>query len=151
MAFVSELQLGFGHTAASNIGQRFAEVIKHIFQREFQARLVPFEAAQPDGPIKRWLERRRALPTPESGTQHARAHTAMIYTDDMMCMCIGSERTLLMLRTWIWTINMVATKMADPIKRQLGCSALAWGAKLYSNLGVAVTTQDKLIKTKTWL
>jgi hypothetical protein len=147
---VVEEVLGFGHFAASNVAQRWAHAKRDMLQARLQQPMKELDekaaASSPD--LKKWLQERTSLPEPLIGKTEARLHTMHIYTDDVVGGSVGVERTVLYLRHWVRLVRDMRTYMAIPQKRQVGTSAKVWGAKVFSDLGLAVTPTDKLLRAE---
>ena len=94
--FVAEYRLGFGIAINSNVCQRLANFILHVFMQQFrheESLLQPEEAPC----VQNWLRTRRKLGE-TTGRWEDTLFCAHIYTDDPIFMVIGVQRTLRALR-----------------------------------------------------
>ena len=141
--FAYDTVLGFGVKMASNIAQRFADLIAQIFRRK----LAPVVAAiahklcQQSSEFAGWWEHRKAL-----GTEQAFLTAFFMYTDDPIILCLGPVMTYEALKCWSWVCRSSGAMMAIPEKRTLGTSALWIGIQFFASLGLAVVPAQKVLR-----
>lgn len=93
----TELAMSMGVTPASNIAQRFANVLANLILERFDAldapTLAALERAQPSGSAgHNWFTARHAL-TAKLDAPCNRLHTGHIYTDDGVMGALAADRT----------------------------------------------------------
>lgn len=101
---IVEHVLGFGLVFASNIAQRFANAVIHIFLKEFDRLDAPFLGAERGlhPVLDAWLSHRESLAchAPERGHNQARLLTAAFYTDDLFSLVLGTARAVRAKEAW---------------------------------------------------
>jgi hypothetical protein len=142
-AFGFDTVLGFGIKMASNIAQRFADFIVHIFKQKLQPvaeRLAATWCAK-SPTLARWWAHRESL-----GTDQASLFSVLMYTDDPCFLCVGADMTFEALKCWHWLTSSLNTPMAVPDKRSLGTSAVWIGVQFFSDLGVCTLPTQKVLR-----
>lgn len=142
--FIAEYRLGFGITINSNICQRLANFIIHLFTQEFRTEDEQYHHQEPEC-VKEWLHHRRGL-----GQVTGRAEDTLfrthIYTDDPIFVVIGVQRTIRALRMWRKITQRFRFIMAIPEKRRVG-TMVKWLGFLPSPMhGLIVVQRNKLLR-----
>ena len=145
LIYASERSLGFGSTRSSNYAQRHSNLLIEVATRRALAGDRQIRHRSGNAHVRRWLERRRAL-SKRTGRVEDRGFTLWCYTDDQIAGVVGAEATLHVLKVWTELVNEAGLWMAIPKKRQVGTCAVWLGVLLFSVLGVAVVTLDKLLR-----
>ena len=145
LVIVSEMRLGFGLSASSNIAQRFSDAIIGVFRRRFDAEEDELFALETDPARVAWLARRAAL-SAVTGRNERRLYAVHMYTDDPVFVVVGTDRLVRALRCWHGVTRDLGLKMAIARKRQLG-SSLRWlGLDLHLPLGLLVVPPAKRLR-----
>lgn len=141
--FKNESRMGFGLVHASNVAQRFANAVVHIFLREFEKVDRPYlekECAQ-HPLLREWILRRRCLPPGDFG--QARLIAAAFYTDDLLCFVLGESRFARAISVWFDVTRRLGLACSAPEKR-VGGVIVPWCGLIYTTLlGGAAITADK--------
>ena len=145
LIYASERSLGFGSTRSSNYAQRHSNLLVEVASRRALAGDRQIRLQGGNAHVHRWMERRRAL-SKRTGRAEDRGYTMWCYTDDQIAGVVGAEATLHLLRVWTELVNEAGLWMAIPKKRQVGTCAVWLGVLIFSVLGVAVVTLDKLLR-----
>ena len=139
--FVSELRLGFGVSAASNVCQRFAHALAEIFRAAFDREESALLAGESNAERRRHLDGRSAL-----GPGQCRLYELSIYTDDPFLACVGVDRLRRALKLWHRIMNAVGLTLAVPAKRQCGAE-LSWlGVEFLLTAGVHFVPDNKRVR-----
>jgi hypothetical protein len=135
--FATEYIMTFGLRPASNIAQRFADSILHLFRIRMDAEDAPHLALlRKEYPgFDAWCKRRRG---------QIRLYAAFIYTDDPLFLAISPERMARVLKVWTTLCVDLGLMMAIPEKRQCGTHVLWLGAGISATLGLAWVPLPKL-------
>lgn len=143
VSFAFDRVLGFGIKMASNIAQRFADLLVHIFN----AKMGPIvqkavdQLCQRSSLVAEWWSDRLSL-----GAGQAILCAMLMYCDDPCIMCVGADMTHEALKAWTWMSAESHTMMAIHEKRSLGLSAKWIGIKFFTALGLAVVTAQKVLR-----
>ena len=135
--------LGFGIKMASNIAQRFADLMVFILKQRLQPAMTAVAATlcAKSTEFAAWWKHRQAL-----GEGQALLFSVLCYTDDPCFLCLGPDMTHQVLKGWHWLTSSAGTMMAIVEKRTLGTSAYWIGIKFYAALGISVVTQQKALR-----
>ena len=151
-------RLGFGGSPNSNVGQRVANMFCVVFCW-FMNRLDGPHHSSAHPMVQQWLTERRSL-TPAamqrskspdwSGKieycRQDRRYTADMFTDDFLCLCLGSgtaARAIMAL--YLTSINM-GLILAGMRKAIIGTSMRHIGASFFFMLGITAIPQDKVLR-----
>ena len=143
VTFAYDTVLGFGVKMASNIAQRFADLLVIIFRRK----LAPFMQALAarkcavSAEFTQWWEHREQL-----GDSQAVLFSMFMYCDDPCIMSVGADMTHEVLKVWTWLARSSNTMMAICEKRSFGLSAQWIGVRFFTSLGAAVVTAQKVMR-----
>jgi len=140
--FVSELRLGFGMSASSNICQRFAHALAEIFRVAFDREEDELFTAETDPVRREFVAARRGL-----GHGQHRLYEISIYTDDPFFACVGVERLIRAMRLWHRIITSVGLELAAPAKRQCGAELRWLGFEFLLTAGVQFVSTGKRLRT----
>ena len=147
VSFAYDKVLGFGIKMASNIAQRFADFLVHIFKQQM-APVVEAAAkklSKQSDTFARWWDDRLKL-----GSWQAVLVVMLMYCscDDPIIICVGADMTYEALKVWTWMSKQGNTMMAIPEKRSLGLSAKWIGVKFFVSLGLGmgVVTAQKVLR-----
>jgi hypothetical protein len=133
VSFAYDKVLGFGIKMASNIAQRFADFLVHIF-KQTMAPVVEAAAkklSKQSSTFAKWWDERLKL-----GSWQAVLVVMLMYCDDPIIICVGADMTYEALKVWTWMSKQGNTMMAIPEKRSLGLSAKWIGVKFFVSLGL---------------
>ena len=144
--FAYDRVLGFGLKMASNIAQRFADFLVHVFKKAVKPVMeqIAERLCQSNAKFKDWWASRSAL-----GEWQATLVTMLMYCDDPIIICVGAEMTHRALKVWDWMAKSGNTMMAIPEKRTLGMAAKWIGIKFFVALGVSAVTAQKVLRAFT--
>lgn len=119
VSFAYDTVLGFGIKLASNIAQRFADFLVHIFKRIVApaVELAASKFCKENKLFAEWWQQRLAL-----GQAQAVRVTMLMYCDDPIILCCGTDLTHEALKAWTYMTTKGSTMMAIPEKRSLGLS-----------------------------
>ena len=145
LIYASERSLGFGSTRSSNYAQRHSNLLVEVASRRALTGDRQIRMRSRNAHVHRWMERRRAL-SKRTGRVEDRGFTMWCYTDDQIAGVVGAEATLHLLQVWTELVNEAGLWMAIPKKRQVGTWAVWLGVLIFSVMGVAVVTLDKLLR-----
>jgi len=156
LVFVSEKVLGFGCHAASNIAQRFSEMLLWMYRRRMTAADAenlcedcdprPAFAAWRASRLKVQAKRdRHRAPSPHRLSE-LRLHAEHMFTDDAYFITVGVQRTLLSVDIWTELVNEMNLIMAIPEKQFLGTWAPWLGLNFYTALGLITIPQPKMLR-----
>ena len=149
LATIVEHVLGYGLVFASNIAQRFANAVTHIFLKEFDRLDAPFlESDRARLPVlDAWLTHREALSchAPEAGHNQARLLTAAFYTDDLFSLVAGAARAVRAKEAWFTVTRTLNLLTAEPRKRLTGSRITHCGIDYLPSLGLVVIPQSKTL------
>ena len=143
VSFAYDKVLGFGIKMASNIAQRFADFLVHIFKQQM-APVVEAAAkklSKQSSTFAKWWDDRLKL-----GSWQAVLVVMLMYCDDPIIICVGADMTYEALKVWTWMSKQGNTMMAIPEKRSLGLSAKWIGVKFFVSLGLGVVTAQKVLR-----
>ena len=152
---INERTLGFGARPASNIGQRFAWALISIFKRFFaieeatlldsitDPRRVGTSAA---AERRRWREQRRLVGVDSGNSSESDLFAASMYTDDVICLTVGAERTYRALRTWHVITTKARLRTAPLCKLELGVFVTYLGFVIHAALRAAYVTEEKRLR-----
>ena len=139
--FASEYVLAMGLFQASNVAQRAAHAIVHLFHTK--AREIEheegFTAAE-----QQWLTPRESIA--HSVESHSRLWSMSMYTDDTFTLTIGIPRTVRLIKAWHWVTRSMNLLMAIPEKRHLGTHIYSLGAHLFVAEMVMVIPTQKILR-----
>ena len=140
-SFVSELRLGFGVSAASNVCQRFAHALAEIFRAAFDQEEEAILQSETDEKRREYLQQRRRL-----GPKQCRLYEISIYTDDPFFACVGIDRLVRALRLWHRIMDDIKLELAVVAKRQCGAE-LSWlGVQFLLTAGAHFITPNKRMR-----
>ena len=148
-SFAFDTMLGFGIKMASNVAQRFADLLVHIFRRALkpamQEAIAVFSRKSPK--FAEWAAARRKLDgsSPWDWCHDALCHMFM-YCDDPCILCVGPDMAFEALKVWTWMSKEGRTMMAIPEKRSFGLAGKWIGVKFFSALGVGSLTAQKAMR-----
>ena len=145
LVYVNERVLGFGTLRSSNYAQRHTNLLMEVHQRRALADDRRISYGHRSSRLRRLLARRRALGE-RTGQPEDRRFTNHCYTDDCIFAVIGEEGTISALRTWRSICRELNLLMAIPKKREIGTMVIWLGILIFSMLGVAVVTTEKLMR-----
>ena len=139
--FVSELRLGFGASAASNVCQRFAHALAEIFRAAFDKEDETFLQSETNEKRCAYLHQRRHL-----GPNQCRLYEISIYTDDPFFACVGIDRLVRALQLWHRIMDDIKLELAVVAKRQCGAE-LSWlGVQFLLTAGAHFITPNKRLR-----
>ena len=143
ISFAFDTVLGFGIKMASNIAQRFADFIVHIFKTKLKPVMdaVAQKLALLHPVFGEWWSHRCSL-----GEGQAVLAAMLMYCDDPCILCVGADMTYEVLKLWTWITQSANTMMAIPEKRTLGISAKWIGIKFFTSFGLAVVPAQKVLR-----
>jgi hypothetical protein len=157
VVFVSELRIGFGAFASSNIAQRFSNAYTSWILEEFdRLEVEAFRHASPAW--QRWVETRRPLeakcrterkPRPGEAppdSVQTRLATIHMYQDDPVYIVVGVARALRLLVAAQTVTESIGLEMADASKRQMGTQATWIGVVVLIAFGWVVVPRAKLLR-----
>ena len=139
--FVSELRLGFGVSAASNVCQRFAHALAEIFREAFDREEEALFHTETDTARREYLQARRSL-----GPGQCRLYELAIYTDDPFFACAGVDRLTRALRLWHKIMDIAGLALAVPAKRQCGAELCWLGVEFVLTAGVHFVPHNKRLR-----
>ena len=142
--FVAEYRLGFGIAINSNICQRLANFIVHVFLSEFRQAEEQYLANEPLC-VRQWVARRRSL-SQQTGRFEDTLFRVHIYTDDPIFIVVGAERTVRALRLWRAITTRFKLLMAVPQKRRIGTMVKWLGFLPCPMHGIIVAERNKLLR-----
>ena len=161
LVFVSEMRLGFGSYASSNIAQRFSNALVGWVLQEFDRLEAEALDKEPeDSPWRRWVARRQPLEAKCRRERPKRRGRALsdctqtrlayihMYTDDPLAGVVGVERAMRLLRAWRTVTGGIRVTMAGADKRQIGAHAEWIGVIILIGIGLVVIPRDKLIRAR---
>ncbi len=139
--FVSELRLGFGVSAASNVCQRFAHALAEIFRAAFDAEEEAILLSETNEIRREYLRQRRDL-----GPKQCRLYEISIYTDDPFFACVGINRLVRALKLWHRITDDIRLELAVVAKRQCGAE-LSWlGVQFLLTAGAHFIAPNKRLR-----
>ena len=126
--FAYDTVLGFGIEMASNVAQRFADFLVHIFRQtlkpEMDKLIDGYREQSPD--FDRWVMSRQevaeASDNRASWLQSAIFHMFM-YCDDPCVLCMGPDMAYAALKVWNWMAKRVALSWPSPRRGLSACAA----------------------------
>ena len=146
LRFVVEYMISFGIVCSSNFAQRFSLLVLALFEAE----LLLLVAGEANAELTRelecfeaWLAARRAA----LGDEHARLHTAKMYTDDAALAAASVELFILLLRAWSRTTRKLNLRMAIALKRYVGASLIWLGVGFAATAGLIFIPRSKVMRT----
>jgi site-specific DNA-cytosine methylase len=146
---IVEHVLGYGLVFASNVAQRFANAVTHIFLKEFDRLDAPFlEAERAQHPVlDAWLSHRETLPchAPERGHNQARLLTGAFYMDDLFSLGVGAARAVRAKVAWFTVTRTLNLLTAEPRKRLTGSRIPFCGLEYLPSLGLVVVPESKTL------
>ena len=145
LVYASELGLGFGSIRSSNYAQRHSNLLAEVVFRRALPGNRQILAGSRRREVHQWLERRKQLGM-RTGRVEDRGFTFWIYTDDQLAGCVGLDATVHLLGVWTDVVTEAGLWMAIAKKRQIGTCVVWLGILLFSTLGIAVVTADKLLR-----
>mgnify|MGYP002629316529 CR=1 FL=1 len=145
LVYVNERVLGFGTLRSSNYAQRHTNLLMEVHQRRALADDRRISYGHSSQRLRRLLAKRRALGE-KTGQPEDRRFTNHCYTDDCIFAAIGEAGTISSLRTWRSICREINLLMAIPKKREIGTMVIWLGILIFSMLGVAVVTTEKLMR-----
>ena len=100
MSFAYDKVLGFGIKMASNIAQRFADFLVHIFKQQMApiAEAAAKELSKQSCTFAMWWNDRLKL-----GSCQTVLVVMLMYCDDPIIICVGANMTHEALKVWTWT------------------------------------------------
>ena len=109
--FALDRVLGFGIKMASNVAQRFANMIITVFKTETDQLelevLVSLRTASPQ--FDKWCTHTESL-----GDSPVRLYHVLVYTNDPVWLLLGADRVARALRLWHWLTSGAGLLMAIP-------------------------------------
>ena len=143
VSFSYDKVLGFGLKMASNIAQRFADLLVHIFRKAVApaVKAAAKELSVSNLSFQKWWLQRLSL-----GDFHASLVVMLMYCDDPIILCVGADMTHEALKVWTWMAAQGGTMMAIPEKRSLGLSAKWIGIRFFVSLGISAATAQKVLR-----
>jgi len=142
--FVAEYRLGFGITINSNVAQRLANFVIHLFLQEFHRSEAAFLASEPVC-VRQWIHQRRQV-SRATGRLEDTLFRVHIYTDDPVFIIVGAARTVRALRLWRSITTRFRFLMAIPQKRKVG-TMVKWLGFLPSPMhGIVAVPRNKLLR-----
>ena len=142
--FMAEYCMGFGVRPASNIAQRFANMLVDLVTRRFQKQELQLLQATTEPRLQKWFQHRKTL-SEGTGFDEAMLWFMLMYTDDPIIAIVGVDRTVRFLQTGADTIAELGLQMALASKRQLGSGVIWCGALVFAR-GALVVPLDKRLK-----
>jgi hypothetical protein len=145
VTFAYDSVLGFGIKMASNIAQRFADFLVHIFRKALAPAVVRLAArfCGESSEFESWWEHRQSL---SEGLLQAVLCCIFMYCDDPCVLCVGPDMAHEALKVWTWMSKSGNTMMAIPEKRSFGLSAKWIGIKFFTGLGIIAVTSQKVLR-----
>ena len=139
-----EYVLSFGVVCASNIAQRFSELILALAELELRD-LIEEEGEAPSRMcFKTWLQRRKVIQDP----RQVRLHTLKMYTDDAAQAAASADEFILLLRAFHRATTKLNLRMAIAAKRHLGAGVLWLGAGFLAAIGVLFIPRGKVLRAR---
>ena len=145
IAFISELVLGFGISASSNIAQRLSWALVAALHILFDKVEKPFFDNETKENRLAWIRSRRKL-TVSTGEQQCRLYSVHMYTDDPVFTVVGIQRTIRLLMCWREVTQGARLAMAVPAKREMGCGVTWNGCKIYGDFGIVIVLPQKRMR-----
>jgi len=154
LVFISERVLGFGCHAASNVAQRFSEMLLWMYRRRLTKADAQnlCEGCDPRPAFAEWRKARLRAQSKRGGrvSEHRlselRLHAEHMYTDDAVFITVGLQRTLLSIKIWNELMQEINLIMAIPEKQFFGTWAPWLGLNFYSTLGLIVIPPAKMVR-----
>ena len=143
--FAVERSLGFGTTRSSNYAQRHSNFLADVTSARALGADRQIRMASRRRAVHEWMARRKALGAKTRRVED-RGYTLWVYTDDQIAGVVGVEATVSLLTTWLEVVQEAGLWMAIPKKRQIGTYVVWLGILIFSVLGIAVVTTDKLMR-----
>ena len=142
--FAYDTVLGFGIKMASNVAQRFADFLVHIFRRALLPAMgkIIDKYCSSNSEFQRWVDERSML----GAWQHAICWMFM-YCDDPCVLSLGPDMAYKALKVWNWMSKTSRTMMAIPEKRSFGLSSKWIGIKFFTALGVGALPAQKVVRS----
>ena len=141
--FAYDTVLGFGIKMASNVAQRFADFLAHIFRKAIRPAVMR-KAAQfcrNAEEFSSWWDNRLGL-----GELQATLVAMFMYCDDPCILAVGPDMAHECLKVWTWMAKSGGTLMAIPEKRSFGLSSKWIGIKFFAALGVCAVPAQKVLR-----
>ena len=113
--------MGQGNVEGSNLGQRLAELILHIFRSILDETELPASALERETKqwLRQWFDDRSSLQD-GSGRRQTDLHIESVFTDDTQYRLLGVAGKIRADRAWHLTTKRVNVIMAQASKRQHG-------------------------------
>ena len=145
LGYIVEHVLGFGLVFASNIAQRFANAVTHIFLQEFDKADEPHVRQERDANpmLNAWIEHRQRLPSHTPENRQDRLLTFGFYTDDSFSYALGAHRAVRAKVAWYKVTRTLNLLTAEPRKRLTGTRIGHCGVEYMPTLGLVIIPEAK--------